>query len=447
MRPSELTLAAAAELIRERRLSPVELVESVLDRIEETEPKLGAYALVTADRAREEAHRAAQEIASGRLRGPLHGIPMALKDLIDVAGLPTTASSRVRIAAGHRATEDSTVTARLAAAGAVLLGKAHTHEFAYGVLTPQTRNARDPERIAGGSSGGSAVAVAAGSATFSLGTDTGGSIRIPAALNGIVGLKPTYGLVPTEGIVPLSWSLDHVGPLTRTVEDAGLVLAALTGEPPEPAETRRGLDGLRVGVPRDHRTERVHPEVAAAVRRAIDRLRELGARTVDIDIPMAGQLIPTHQGLTLPEATAFHEETLRTTPELYGDDVRTLLETGALVPAIGHLRAQRVRTLIRAAWSRLLREVDVIAAPTVPITAVPAGAETVHWPDGTQESVTQVYVRLAVAANITGFPALSLPVGRDRDGLPIGLQLMGRPREESLLLAVGTAYETAGPGA
>uniref|UniRef100_UPI0034DF453E amidase n=1 Tax=Streptomyces sp. PU-14G TaxID=2800808 RepID=UPI0034DF453E len=227
MRAHELSLAAAAEAIRTRRLSPVELTEAVLDRLDHTEPLVGAYATVTAERALRTAHEAEREIAAGRLRGPLHGVPMGVKDLIDVAGVPTGAGSRVR--AGHRAGSDSAVAARLAAAGAVLVGKTHTHEFAYGLTTPQTRNAWNRERVAGGSSGGSAVAVAAGSATFALGTDTGGSIRVPAALNGVVGLKPTYGLVPRTGVTPLSWSLDHVGPVTRTVEDAGLVLAALAG--------------------------------------------------------------------------------------------------------------------------------------------------------------------------------------------------------------------------
>ncbi|MFK4273316.1 amidase, partial [Streptomyces milbemycinicus] len=234
MQPYELSLTEAADAIRTGRLSPVELVDSVLHRLEEVDPRLTAYVTVVADEARRAAREAADDVAAGRLRGPLHGVPMGLKDLIDVAGAPTTASSRVR--ESHRAREDSTVAARLSAAGAVLVGKTHTHEFAYGLTTPQTRNAWDTGRVAGGSSGGSAVAVAAGAATFALGTDTGGSIRVPAALNGVVGLKPTYGLVPRHGVTSLSWSLDHVGPLTRTVPDQALVLAALAGhDPRDPA--------------------------------------------------------------------------------------------------------------------------------------------------------------------------------------------------------------------
>ncbi|MEV5508692.1 amidase [Streptomyces orinoci] len=444
MRPFELTLTAAAEAIRQRRLSPVELTESVLDRIQQMEPRLNAYVTVTADRARRAALEAEREAAAGRFRGPLHGIPMGLKDLIDVAGLATTASSRVRH--GHRAQSDSTVAARLAAAGAILVGKTHTHEFAYGLTTPQTRNAWDPGRVAGGSSGGSAVAVAAGGATFALGTDTGGSIRVPAALNGVVGLKPTYGLVPTEGVTPLSWSLDHVGPITRTVADAGLVLTALTGAGPAHLPDPAGeLTGLRVGVPRNYYFERTDPEVESAVRRAIGRLEALGARLVEVEIPMTRHIQATQWGLMVPEATAYHAPTLRTAPDLYGADVRVLLEAGEPMDAGDYLRAQRARTLMRREWARMLAEVDVIAAPTVPVTAVPSGRESITWADGMVESVSDAYVRLCAPANITGVPSLSVPVGRDGAGMPIGMQLLGRPFAEATLLRVGNAYERTGP--
>ncbi|MEV5542252.1 amidase [Saccharopolyspora shandongensis] len=436
MQPYELTVAAAAAEMRAGRLSPVELVDSVLGRIEQVEPRLHAYVSVLADRARQEAR------AADRFQGPLRGIPMGLKDLIDVAGTATTASSRAR--AGHRADADSTVAARLAAAGAVLLGKTHTHEFAYGLITPQTNNAWDQERIAGGSSGGSAVAVAAGAATFALGTDTGGSIRVPAALNGVVGLKPTYGLVPRRGVTSLSWSLDHVGPITRTVEDAALVLAVLAGR--DPSELAGAdLTGLRIGVPRNHYFDRVDPEVEAAVRQAIDRLASLGARPVEVEIPMTRYIQATHWGLMVPEAAAYHEQTLRTVPDAYGPDVRILLEAGALMPAADYLRAQRAQTLMRQEWARMMEEVDVIAAPTVPVTAVRADAESITWPDGTSESASDAYVRLSAPANVTGVPSLSVPVGRDGAGMPIGMQLLGKPFAEALLLRVGHAYEQTEP--
>ncbi|MEU8849385.1 amidase [Streptomyces sp. NPDC048564] len=457
MQPSELSLVAASDAIRQRRLSPVELVDSVLDHVTEAEPQLGAYVTVVAEQARRSAMAAEREAASGRFRGALHGIPMGLKDLIDVAGLPTTASSRAR--AGHRADSDSTVAARLAAAGAILVGKTHTHEFAYGLTTPQTRNARNRGRVAGGSSGGSAVAVAAGTATFALGTDTGGSIRVPAALNGVVGLKPTYGLVPRHGVTSLSWSLDHVGPLTRTVADAAVVLSALAGHDPrdpaslpDPAEDQgpgpdgtgapsADLTGVRVGVPRNYYFDRVDPQVETAVRRAIGRLETLGARLVEVEIPMTRYIQATQWGLMVPEATAYHERTLRAMPDLYGADVRILLEAGELMPAGDYLRAQRARTLMRQEWARLLEQVDVIAAPTVPTTAVPAGQETVTWSDGTVESVSHAYVRLSAPANITGVPSLSVPVGHDGAGMPIGMQLLARSLGEAVLLRVGHAYE------
>lgn len=455
MQPYELTLGAAAEAVRTRRLSPVELVDSVLERIGRTEPRLQAYVTVTAERARRAARTAEDDIAAGRHRGPLHGVPMGLKDLIDVAGIATSASSRVR--ADHRAEESSTVAARLEAAGAVLVGKTHTHEFAYGLTTPQTRNAWHTGRVAGGSSGGSAVAVAAGTATFALGTDTGGSIRVPAALNGVVGLKPTYGLVPRHGVTSLSWSLDHVGPITRTVEDAALVLAALAGHDPRdpasltaPATRYRppagtDLTGLRVGVPRNYYFDHVDPEVETAVRDAIDRFEALGARLVEVEIPMTRYIQATQWGLMVPEATAYHERTLRTVPELYRADVRVLLEAGELMPAGDYLRAQRSRTLMRREWAAVLREVDLIAAPTVPATAVEAGQETITWADGTTEAVSDAYVRLSSPANITGVPSLSVPVGHDTTGLPIGMQLLGRPFGEPVLLRAGHAYEQTRP--
>jgi aspartyl-tRNA(Asn)/glutamyl-tRNA(Gln) amidotransferase subunit A len=455
MQPYELTLAAAADAVRTRCLSPVELADSVLDRVARTEPHLQAYVTVTAEHARRAARAAEKDIAAGRHRGPLHGVPMGLKDLIDVAGIATSASSRVR--AGHRAEANSTVAARLEAAGAVLVGKTHTHEFAYGLTTPQTSNAWDTGRVAGGSSGGSAVAVAAGAATFALGTDTGGSIRVPAALNGVVGLKPTYGLVPRHGVTSLSWSLDHVGPITRTVEDAVLVLGTLTGhDPRDPAsltapaaryrpDAGTDLTGLRVGVPRTYYFDRVDPEVEAAVRDAIDRLEELGARLVEVEIPMTRYIQATQWGLMVPEATAYHERTLRTVPELYQADVRVLLEAGELMPAGDYLRAQRARTLMRREWAAMFQEVDLIAAPSVPTTAVRAGQETITWADGTAEAVSDAYVRLSSPANITGVPSLSLPVGHDATGLPIGMQLLGRPLGERVLLRAGHAYEQTRP--
>lgn len=286
---------------------------------------------------------------------------------------------------------------------------------------------------------------------------------MPAALNGVVGLKPTYGLVPRHGVTSLSWSLDHVGPLTRTVADAAVVLSVLAGQDPrdpaslpipardhgtgaeQPGSTSADLTGVRVGVPRNYYFDRVDPQVETAVRRAIDRLKELGARLVEVEIPMTRYIQATQWGLMVPEATAYHERTLRAMPDLYGADVRILLEAGELMPAGDYLRAQRARTLMRQEWARLLEEVDVVAAPTVPTTAVPADQETVTWSDGTVESVSDAYVRLSAPANITGVPSLSVPVGHDGAGMPIGMQLLGRALGEAMLLRVGHAYELSLP--
>ncbi|WP_328563153.1 amidase [Streptomyces coelicoflavus] len=449
MHPFELSLTEASRAVRARELSPVELTESVLARIAAVEGRLGAYVTVAADAALAAAVRAEREISGSGPHGPLHGIPMALKDLIDAEGIPTTASSHVR--AGHVAERDSRVAERLGAAGAVLLGKTHTHEFAYGLTTPQTNNAWDHSRVAGGSSGGSAVAVAAGGATFAMGTDTGGSIRVPAALNGVVGLKPTYGLVPRTGVTSLSWSLDHVGPLTRTVQDVALVLSATAGHDPRDPASVSGpmldrfpagdLRGLKVGVPRNHYFDRVAPEVEESVRDAIERLAELGAELVDVEIPMARYVQAVQWGLMVPEATAYHERSLRATPDLYAADVRILLEAGELISAGDYLRAQRARTMMRDAWARMFDGIDVLAAPTVPMTATEAGQEAVEWADGTTEAVSDSYVRLCAPANITGVPALTLPVGHDRAGLPIGMQLMARPFHDATVLRVGRVYE------
>ncbi|MFD3504584.1 amidase [Streptomyces sp. NPDC058678] len=455
MQPFELSLIEASRAVGARELSPVELTESVLARIAAVEGRLGAYVTVAADAALAAAARAEREISGSGPRGPLHGIPMALKDLIDAEGIPTTASSHVR--AGHVAERDSRVAERLGAAGAVLLGKTHTHEFAYGLTTPQTNNAWDHSRVAGGSSGGSAVAVAAGGATFAMGTDTGGSIRVPAALNGVVGLKPTYGLVPRTGVTSLSWSLDHVGPLTRTVQDVALVLSATAGHDPRDPASVSGpmldrfpggdLRGLKVGVPRNHYFDRVTPEVEESVRGAIERLAELGAELVDVEIPMARYIQAVQWGLMVPEATAYHERSLRATPDLYAADVRILLEAGELTSAGDYLRAQRARTMMRDAWARMFDGIDVLAAPTVPMTAAEAGQEAVEWADGTTEAVSDSYVRLCAPANITGVPALTLPVGHDRAGLPVGMQLMARPFHDATVLRVGRVYEESVAGA
>ncbi|WP_100499291.1 amidase [Geodermatophilus chilensis] len=457
MEPYQLSLSQAAAAISAKELSPVELIDSVLARIDAVEPRLNAFATVTADRARKTAADAAQEIVEGTYRGPLHGLPLGVKDLYETAGVPTTSSSQVR--ASFMPDTDAAMVADLLEAGMVMVGKTHTHEFAYGATTPTSRNPWDLERVPGGSSGGSGAAVAAGECLVGLGSDTGGSIRIPAAVCGTVGLKPTYGRISRRGVASLSWSLDHVGPLTRNVVDAAHVLAATAGydrsdpasiDAPVPdyvgelaAAEGRDLTGLRVGVPTDLYFDRVDPRVEASVRAGIAQLERLGASLVEVGVPYARQMRAVSWGILGPEASSYHQEDLRNSPDLYTEEVRVALEAGELVLATDYINALRVRTLIQSAWREMFTRIDVLAAPAVPVPAPPADAEVVTWDDGVTERPTDCLVRLSVPANITGLPALALPCGFTTEGLPVGMQLIGRPLEESTLLVAGQAFEAA----
>ncbi|WP_446469743.1 amidase [Xenorhabdus stockiae] len=449
-----LTISQASQAIAAQTLSPVELVDAALANIKIAEPEINAFVSVWVEEAREQAKQAEREISQGKYRGPLHGIPLALKDLFDVTGKPTTASSKVR--AEHIAQSNSAVTDALHRAGAILLGKTHTHEFAFGVITPQTRNPLDTRRIVGGSSGGSAAAVAYGGVLAAMGTDTGGSIRIPAALCGIVGFKPTYGLVSCYGVTPLAWSLDHAGPMTRTVEDAGLVLQALTGfDERDPASrqvpdtnyadfSKQEIKGLRIGIPQNYYFDQVAESVIAAVKQTAERLKQQGAEVTTVNIPLTDYLMPTQWGITVAEAASIHSRTLRKSASLYGDDVRTFFETGQLLPAGDYLKAQRARRMICQQWNALFNDIDILLTPTVPETAALVGQESFIWSDNSEENVTNAYLRLCIPANITGLPALTLPVAKDKQGLPIGIQVIGRAMDDATVLRVGHAIEMAG---
>jgi aspartyl-tRNA(Asn)/glutamyl-tRNA(Gln) amidotransferase subunit A len=453
---TDLSIAGAAAEVRSRRLSPVELTEAYLARVERLNPAINAYVTVTGERARADARRAADEIAKSGPRGPLHGIPIALKDLCDTAGIRTTAGSK--FFADHVPKADCAVARRLREAGSVLLGKLNTHEFAYGVTTDNphfgtTRNPWDQSRIPGGSSGGSGAAIAASLAAGTIGTDTGGSIRIPAALCGAVGFKPTYGRVSKAGIFPLSFIFDHAGPITRTVEDAAIMLEAIAGyDPADPTSERvpvdrytealvRSAKGLRVGVPRRHFYERLDPEVCAALEAALGVLGSIGASVQDVELPSAETAIMPLFALVLAEAKHIHAERLRSRPQDFGADVAEILSRAT--PSGAELVAALDATY---ALTRVMREalgtVDVLATPTTPIPAVTIGQQSVLT-DGVEESPIFALIRFTAPFNATHLPALSLPCGFTRDGLPIGLQLAGRPFDESTVLAVGKAYEQA----
>lgn len=450
-----LTLSATelGQKIKAGDISPVDAVDACLARIEATEPQLNAYVRVLGDEARAAARQAEKDITAGEWKGPLHGVPVALKDLYDLAGIPTTASSRVREHWTPNA--DSAAAERLKAAGAIVLGKTHTHEFAYGITTPTTRNPWDTQRTPGGSSGGSGATVASSGAYMAMGSDTGGSIRIPAGLCGTVGLKPTFGRVSRAGITSLSWGLDHAGPLTRTVEDAATCLQVLAGYDPrdpgsvdEPvpdysAGLHDGIKGLRVGVPTNYFFDHLDSEVEAAVREAYQQLESLGAELVEVALPMPEQIVAVEFAILLPEASDYHRQMLREKPELYNDDVRVMLEAGEFVPATTYIRAQRVRNLLQQQFRKLYDQVDVIVAPTIAATAVNAGTESITWPDGSEEPLISAYTRFALPGNITGLPALSVPCGFSSEGLPIGFQAIGRPLDEATILRLGAAYEAA----
>ena len=455
---TRLSITEASDLLRRRSVSSVELTDATLRRIEETDPVVHAYVLVLSERARRSAYQADGELAQGRRRGPLHGIPVAVKDICYMRDLPTEAGSRVLT--GFVPGYDATVVRRLEAAGAVIVGKTMTHEFAYGVNTPATRTPWNLDCYPGGSSVGSAVAVTVGSAFAAIGTDTGGSIRNPAAINGIVGLKPTYGRVSRAGVVSLGTSLDHVGPLTRTVEDCATVLQAIAGHDPADASSvdesvphftcdlETGVQGLRVGVERAHFFyDGVTQDTRLAVEAVLETLQRLGATIVDVELPelaWSPQVLMTILGA---EASTFHRRWLRERPEDYDPATRRALEMGEFIPATHYLLAQRARSLLRHRMANLFSadRLDVLLSPTLPLPTVPLQDRFTERSDFPGESPAVSSVHHTFSANLTGQPALSVPCGLSSTNLPIGFQLMGRPFDEVMLFRVARAYEREHP--
>jgi aspartyl-tRNA(Asn)/glutamyl-tRNA(Gln) amidotransferase subunit A len=446
----DLTLSEASQLIRTREASSVQLVEAVLERAGATEPKVHAYVRLLDHDALEEAHRADDELAKGRWLGPLHGIPVAVKDLFATAGVPTEAGSK--ILSGWLPTEDATAVRLLRNHGAVIVGKTWTHEFAYGQNTPPTRNAWDTECYPGGSSAGSGVAVAVRSAFASLGTDSGGSVRVPACLNGGVGLKPTFGLLSRRGVVPLSASLDHVGLITRTVEDAAHVLSSLAvSDEADPASLRGtgfsaeadadGIGGLRLGVDEPYFLSAVDEEVLEAFRRVLDELEDQGATIVPVSMPELA--CATTAGLTilLVEASGWHSR-FRGRRGEYEPGTRLMLELGELVPGTAYVAAQRARRVLRDALRRAFDEhaLDSLIAPSLPLPTVPLDRLSVRLAGGGESALSR-YVHHAIVANLSGQPALTIPCGFTASGLPIGVEFLGRPLDESTLIRLGRAYE------
>ncbi|WP_198374536.1 amidase [Neoroseomonas rubea] len=445
------SLAEASRGIADGTLSPVALTEQALARIAALEPRLNAFIEVTAPRARAAAAQAEAEIKAGKRRGPLHGIPYALKDIYDAAGLRTTCHSRQMLQ--NMASEDAETTARLEAAGMVLLGKLSTHEFARGGPTdalpfPNAKNPWDVARFAGGSSSGSGAAVAAGMVAMAMGSDTGGSIRLPASYCGIVGLKATYGRISRRGVFPLSFTLDHAGPLTRTVEDCAMAMQVLAGHDPlDPgsadtpvpdyvAALGEGIAGLTIGRARDFDIESgVDAETMAALDAAVEVLRRLGATVVDVTLPARMRTDAVTQAILLAEGFAIHAPWLREKPDLYGRVTRERLMMGAFVSGAEYVQAQRLRRVLTAEVDAVLAGCDaILCAGTT--SAAPLLSEVDEGPFRKSHPITSPF-------NATGHPAIVLPCGLAANGMPLSLSFVGGSFEEAMLLRISHAYEMA----
>lgn len=451
-----LPISQLAPKLRRKEISPVELARLTLDRIARLEPKLNSYITVLQESALREASAAEKEMMSGRYRGPLHGVPISVKDIYAIKGVRTTAGSK--ILRDSISDDDATVVLRLRKAGAVLVGKTNLHEFSYGVTSNNphfgpVHNPWDLRRVPGGSSGGSAAAVASALCAASMGSDSGGSIRIPSAACGTSGIKPTYGRVSRFRVVPLAWSVDHAGPLARTAEDAAFVLQAIAGYDPNDETSDRkpvpdyaksltgSVRGLRLGIPQNYFFEHIDSEIEWAVHAAVKILEGAGAKGVPVTLPHLEHSPGMAAQITLVEATSYHEPFMKKHIDDYGEEPRTKLEAGMYFLATDYVKSQRARTLLRQSFDQAFRNADVILAPTLP--AFPPAIEEVFVKSGDlREHVVDAFTRLNIPCNLTGLPAMSVPCGFGANGLPIGLQIIGRAFDESTVLRVGHAYQS-----
>lgn len=452
------TIREAGEALRGNKTTSVALTRQCLDRIHLLQPRFNAFITVISEAALAQAARLDAELAAGTDRGPLHGIPIALKDVFETKGIRTTCGSR--LFENYVPRRDAAVAERLEAAGCVLLGKTGMHELAYGVTSTNPhfgtiRNPWNPGHVPGGSSGGSGAAVSASMAFMAMGTDTGGSIRIPAAFCGTVGLKPTYGRVSRYGVLPLDFSLDHMGPLTRCVHDAALVLQALAGHDPRDHTSSPlppgqyspppcgHLTGLRIGIPKNFYFERVEPGIVSAVRQTASVAERLGAKLVSVQVPDIAGLNAIGRIILFAEATAAMEPFLHRRDEI-GPDVLSLLDQGRYVLAADYVQAQRLRRVFQLEYNRIFDSADVLLTPTTPNLA-PRIGETSVLLDGQPEDARLASTRFVRAINILGLPALALPCGLV-DGLPVSAQLIGKAFDEATLLRIGAAIEDAAGG-
>ena len=453
----DFDVATLSEKLRTKQVSPVEVTEAYLARIAATDEKLRAYITVTAEKARSAARKAEAEIVAGNWRGPFHGVPVALKDLLYTRGIRTTGGSK--ILADFHPDYDATVWARLEAAGAVLLGKLNLHEFAYGVTSSNphwgfVRNPYSLERIPGGSSGGSAAAIVVHSAAATIGSDTGGSIRIPAALCGCVGMKPTYSRVSRHGVIPLSYTMDHVGPITRNVRDAALMLGVIAGYDPKDSTSSReavpdytaglenGVKGIRIGVIREL-SDGLSEQVSRSFNAALKQFASLGASADEVSIPSLAMATVINGVVIYTDALEYHERWMRERREDYGEDVRRLLEAGMLVSGVAYVRAQRARARMLAEALAALASHDVLVAPTSAVEAPPIGGEPLFEQQASEADPVSDILRFTAPFDCTGQPALAIPTGLSDRGLPLSMQIIGRPFDESTVFRVAAAYEKA----
>lgn len=437
-----MTVRESGRLLRQRKVSSLELVEQSLAKIKQHE-SLRCFITVTGEQARARAKVLDEELAAGKDRGPFHGVPIAYKDLFCTRGVRTTAGSL--LFRDYVPDYDAAVVERLTEAGAVSVGKTNLHELAFGItsLNPHfgpVLNPLDTTRLAGGSSGGSAAAIAADIVPMALGTDTGGSVRIPASFCGIAGLKPTYERVSRHGVLPLAFSLDHVGPMGETVEDCALAMNVMAGAAEFDLPPLASLKELRVGVPKSFFFDRVQREVADAVRGSARKLEEFGAQIRDVRLPNIEDANIAARMVQFGEVAALYANTRDLTQ--IGVDVRALIEQSRMVSAQDYVNAQRVRTVFRREFDALWRDIDILVCPTTPTTAPPADQATIEI-NGQPENTRMASTRLVRSINLLGAPALSMPCGKDGNGLPIGLQLVGAPFSDARLLQVGKRLENA----
>jgi len=457
----EKTIQELAPLIQNKEISPVELVDQCLERIQETEPTINAFITVLEDSAKENAKVAEKEILNGNYKGVLHGIPYSAKDLYTTKGIKTTAGSK--ILSDYVPDFDATTVSKLNTAGAILVGKNNLHEFAYGGTNENehfgpTGNPWNPNMIPGGSSGGSGATVAAFSSIFSLGTDTGGSIRIPASLCGVVGIKATYGRVSRNGVLPLSSSLDHAGPLAKTTWDTAAVLSVMAGyDPKDPSSSKKevpnyfeaftednfSLEGITIGICEAYYFENLDPEVEMSVRQSIELFKTLGASIVEIDLPFLEESAKLQSMLTTAEAYSYHSSYLKERYEEYGTNIRTRLELGQYTPAWAYIQAQRLRQKTKESWNEVYKSIDLLLAPTTAIPAFPINCSTITFGDKEINPRDLGVLARTSPSNFNGFPCISVPCGFTESGLPIGLQLQGRPFEELLVFRAANSFEKA----